>query len=177
MRAPQLFSYALAFLLLLSACGTTSSNVHEAPAEEFIEVDKFDDAVMQASVDFPEPLPAGIDWPSIGIDFKDPLVNPDQQRIVIGEGYQDTYISGYWLCAWMDVYLEAMKTGDGAGQQEGIDNISKYTSLPSQQEHLQNPEEFDSQLVAPAALGDPTVLKSYYGSSCGNYVENNPKAP
>ncbi len=87
---------------------------------------------------------------------------------------QDDFIAGYWLCSWMDVYLEAVDEQDLEKRNEAVTNIGRYTSLPVSQKYLSNPEDFDSSITTPAQNGDIALLSEFYDSSCSVYRSNQP---
>ncbi|MDN4609584.1 hypothetical protein [Arthrobacter burdickii] len=87
---------------------------------------------------------------------------------------QDDFIAGYWLCSWMDVYLEAVDEQDPQKRNQAVTNIAKYPSLPVSQKYLSNPEDFDTMITTPARNGDPAMVSEYYDSSCTIYRDNQP---
>ena len=85
-------------------------------AMDTIKPDCFDQAVVEAIAEFPEPLPPGVDWQIRTPDFTDPQQNPASQMPVIEDGNQDTMVAEYWLCAWIDSYLQAVDDNDAPGE-------------------------------------------------------------
>ena len=133
-----------------------------------IKADCFDQAVAEAIAEFPEPLPPGIDWDGIPTpDFADPRQNPTLELPSIEDGVQDTAVAGYWLCAWMDTYVQALDSNNEQDQTVSMAHLSKYTQLPASQAYLVNPEVFDETVIAPAQAGDPAKLREYF-KSCSN---------
>ncbi|MCQ1994219.1 hypothetical protein [Arthrobacter sp. zg-Y1171] len=129
----------------------------------------YDQAVAEAIAEFPEPLPAGMEWRIELSNFSDPSSGTQQGGISIQDGVQDTTVAGYWLCAWMDSYLQALDSGDAAGQDHSMEYLAKYTSLPSTQEFMVNPEVFDASVIAPAQAGDPAQLREYFKGGCSSF--------
>lgn len=144
--------------------------LHQEPTGtmQTIKPDCFDQAVAEAIDEFPEPLPAGAEWQIRTPDYTDPRENEAGQMPVIEDGVQDSLVAGYWLCAWMDSYLEALDGNDAPGQAEGMEYLSKYTQLPAVQTSLVNPEDFEASVIAPAKDGDPAKLREYFGT-CPSY--------
>ncbi|MCC9204295.1 hypothetical protein [Arthrobacter sp. zg-Y769] len=137
-----------------------------------IKPECFDQAVAEAIAEFPEPLPAGTQWLVETTDFSDPAVRAELGDISIEDGNQDTTVAGYWLCAWMDSYLEAFDSGDEAGQEHSMGYLAKYTSLPSTQKFMVNPEVFDASVIAPAKAGDPALLREYFKGDCSSFTRS-----
>ncbi|MER2134485.1 MAG: hypothetical protein ABS910_07380 [Arthrobacter sp.] len=133
-----------------------------------IRPDCFDQALVEAIAEFPEPLPAGIDWHFRTVNYFDPEENPSLEVPVIMDGNQDTQVAGFWLCAWMDTYLQAVDSEDAPGQQNSMAYLSKYTQLPAVQTHFVNPEDFEANVIAPAQAGDPTSIRKFF-QTCGAY--------
>ena len=163
---PALVSTAVA-VALLAGCSAAPRpvEVQQSPASPA----RVDPEIERAAAAFPEPLPEGIQWPTSGIDFSDPAVNPEQTSVVPHSGMNDEYVAGYWLCSWMDVYLKAVD--DPQKRNEAVSNLAKYTSLPIVQQNLGNPEHFEASIVAPARLGDSAAVSEYYGASCRDYKD------
>lgn len=137
-------------------------------AMDTIKPDCFDQAVVEAIAEFPEPLPPGTDWQIRTPDFADPQQNPAAQMPVIEDGIQDTMVAEYWLCAWMDSYLQAVDGNDALGKADGMAHLSKFTQLPALQASMVNPEVFDASVIAPAKAGDPATVREYF-KTCSNY--------
>lgn len=137
-------------------------------AMDTIKPDCFDQAVVEAIAEFPEPLPPGTDWQLRTPGFTEPQQNPAAQMPSIEDGIQDTLVAGYWLCAWMDSYLQAVDGDDPAGQADGMAYLSKFTQLPAIQANMVNAEVFDSNVIAPARDGDPATVREYF-KTCSNY--------
>ncbi|MCQ1948732.1 hypothetical protein NNX28_02155 [Arthrobacter sp. zg-Y859] len=148
-------------IMRLDPAGTTS-----------IKPDCFDQAVAEAIAEFPEPLPAGTSWLLETTDFSDPEVRSKQGDISIADGVQDTTVAGYWLCAWMDSYLQALDSGDATGQEHSMEYLAKYTSLPAIQENMVNPEVFDASVIAPAQAGDPAQLREFFKGDCSSFLRS-----
>lgn len=184
---------------LLSGCGATDAEVNEAHARaeasatpsqgktalapcpggeiyrtepsgmQTIKQECFDQAVAEAIAEFPEPLPAGVEWQVETTDFNDPEVRAKLGDISIEDGNQDTMVAGYWLCAWMDAYLQASDSSNAQGQADSMAYLGKYTSLPSTREYMVNPEDFDAAVVEPARAGNPAKLREYYKGGCSSF--------
>ncbi|MDM7991327.1 hypothetical protein [Arthrobacter sp. zg-Y877] len=146
-------------ILQVDPSGTTS-----------IKPDCFDEAVALAITEFPEPLPAGVEWRVETPDYSDPEVRLKLGDISIADGNQDNAVAGYWLCAWMDSYLRALDNSDPASQEQSMEYLAKYTSLPAMQEHLVNPEVFDASFITPAQAGDPAQLRKFFKGSCSSFL-------
>ena len=140
----------------------------ESSGMRTIKADCFDQAVAEAIAEFPEPLPPDIGWEIRTPDFTDPRQNPTLELPSIEDGAQDTAVAGYWLCAWMDTYVQALDNGNEQGRTESLAYLAKYTQLPASQAYLVNPEVFDETVIAPAQAGDPTKLREHF-KSCSNY--------
>jgi len=190
---------ALAALLLgalLAGCGPADTEVDETPAVaddkantapapweprpcpggEILQADPtgtlqsirpgcFDQAVAEAITEFPEPLPPGTEWRIRTPDFAD----PQEHMPVILDGNQDVMVAEYWLCAWMDSYLQAVDSNDAPGQAAGMAHLSRYTQLPAIQANHANPEVFETTVIGPAKENDPTNLRAHF-KSCSNYL-------
>ncbi|UPO76388.1 hypothetical protein [Arthrobacter sp. Helios] len=137
-------------------------------AMDTIKPDCFDQAVVEAIAEFPEPLPPGTDWQIRAAGFTEPQQTPSAQMPSIEDGIQDTLVAGYWLCAWMDSYLQAVDGNDAPGQADGMAYLSKFTQLPAIQANMVNPAVFDSSVIAPAKAGDPATVREYF-KTCSNY--------
>ena len=133
-----------------------------------IRPDCFDQALVEAVAEFPEPLPAGIDWHFRTINYFDPEENPSLEVPVIMDGNQDVQVAGFWLCAWMDSYLQAVDSDDASGQSDSLVYLDRYTQLPAVQAHFVNPEDFEANVIAPAQAGDPTSIRKFF-QTCGAY--------
>ncbi len=129
-----------------------------------IKPDCFDQALVEAIAEFPEPLPAGTDWHFHTIDYFDPEENPSLEVPVIMDGVQDVTVAENWLCAWMDTYLQAVDSNDAQGQADSMAYLSKYTRLPAVQAHHGNPEDFVASVIAPARAGDSAKMREFFNS-------------
>ena len=129
-----------------------------------IKPDCFDQALVEAIAEFPEPLPAGSDWHFHTIDYFDPEENPSLEVPVIMDGVQDVTVAENWLCAWMDTYLQAVDSNDAQRQADSLAYLSKYTQLPAVQAHHGNPEDFVASVIAPAEAGDSAKMREFFNS-------------
>lgn len=130
--------------------------------------DCLDQALVEAIEEFPEPLPPGIDWYFRTIDYFDPKENPSREVPVMMDGGQDMMVASFWLCAWMDTYLQAVDGDDAPGKENSMAYLSRYTGLPAIQTFFVDREVFDSRVIATAQAGDPTNLRKEF-QSCGAY--------
>ncbi|MCC3275391.1 MULTISPECIES: hypothetical protein [unclassified Arthrobacter] len=197
-RSSGIFA-ALLLAGLLAGCGATDAEMNEARARaeasaspsqakrtlrpcpggeilrtepsgmQSIRPECYDQAVAEAIAEFPEPLPAGVEWQVETTDFSDPEVRAKLGDISIADGNQDNDVAAYWLCAWMDAYISASDAGDAAAQEQSMGYLAKYTSLPASREYMVNPEVFDAAVVEPARAGNPAKLREYYKGSCSAF--------
>ena len=137
-------------------------------ATQSIRPDCFDQALVEAIAEFPEPLPAGADWHFHTIDYFDPEENPSLEVPVIMDGVQDVTVAENWLCAWIGSYLQAVDSDDAPGQADSMAHLAKYSQLPAIQAHHGNPEDFVASVIAPAQAGDPAKMREFF-NSCPRY--------
>ena len=133
-----------------------------------IKADCYDQAIAEAIAEFPEPLPRDIGWEIRTPDFSDPRRNPTLELPSIEDGVQDTAVAGYWLCAWMDTYVQALDNGNEQRRSESLAHLAAYTQLPAVQAYTANPEVFDETVIAPAQAGDSAKVRDYF-RTCSNY--------
>lgn len=87
---------------------------------------------------FPKPLPAGVDWPAEPPDLSG--INPDLPPVLTVE--EDLYqgmAGNYWLCLWMDVYLDPSGASGPEPRALAIEHISGYVHTPAGQLAYPNP--------------------------------------
>ncbi|MBF4992701.1 hypothetical protein ITX31_01060 [Arthrobacter gandavensis] len=130
--------------------------------------DCFDQALVEAIEEFPEPLPPGTDWHFRSINYFDPEENPSLEVPVMMDGAQDVAVAENWLCAWMGSYLQAVDSDDASGQATSMAYLEKYPQLPAIQANHANPGDFVAGVIAPAQAGDPAKMRAFYGS-CPRY--------
>ncbi|MER1996647.1 MAG: hypothetical protein ABTA24_09145 [Arthrobacter sp.] len=133
-----------------------------------IKPDCYDQALVEAIEEFPEPLPAGVEWQFETINYFDPKENPSLEVPVIMDGVQDVTVAENWLCAWMESYLQAVDSGDSPEQANSMAYLDKYTQLPAVQANHGNPEDFAASVIAPAQAGDPAKMREFFGG-CPQY--------
>lgn len=92
------------------------------------------DQVWKAVTDnYPEPLPAGVTFPSKAPAF----FHPDTPAPHFFEaGLPDMIAAQYWRCAWLGASAADTRTGASSARQAATVELNKFTSLPSVKTHL-----------------------------------------
>ncbi|WP_152969932.1 MULTISPECIES: hypothetical protein [Arthrobacter] len=126
-----------------------------------IKPDCMDQALLEATQEFTEPLPPGVEWKFESVDYSNPEENPSLEMPAIMDGNQDTMVAHYWLCAWADSYLQSVENNDFQGQEQGMGYLAKYTQLPAVQAWHVDPEVFEANVITPAQAGDPAALQNW----------------
>lgn len=154
-----------------SAEGAVGKQVGNSNAEdsEFISGAEVPADLERAIERFPGELPEGVTW------SMEPLLPPGSEDAVVEEGFSDVAVTEYWLCAWMDQYIQAEDASNDQLKNAAMAEIETYTSMPAIVAHHTNPDDFTSSVIGPAKLGDSTILRAFF-NNCTNYERANPRA-
>lgn len=134
-----------------------------------IKPDCMDQALLEATQEFPEPLPPGVEWKFESVDYSNPEENPSLELPVIKDGVQDVTVAETWLCIWIGSYLQAVDANDVNGQENAMEYLSRYVQLPAIQAHHANPQDFEAHVITPAKAGNPTTMREFH-AGCSTYL-------
>jgi hypothetical protein len=166
-------------LMLMSCSASAGASETTPPATPSTAVEQPQPLTMQAkevmaeyqkaASEFPEALPAGVSFPNALPPAL--LKNNYVAEAGVGEGVA----AHYWLCAWLDVFLDAESLGDQAAAVEASERMTTdWESLPYYEQHVEDPYKvWRKEILGPALEGNVRPLKGYF-ASCSFYKEHNP---
>lgn len=134
----------------------------------FLTSEKVQQATDQSESAFPEPLPAGIAWPQAlpaTMTAKGARVDPGVPRATT---------SFYWLCAWEDAYMKAVKGGDANSASTALATAARFRELPFFQEDYVDPDGLWYTNVIEAALNGNTSGVEADLAQCTYFYESQP---
>lgn len=159
-----------AVCLCLAGCsdGSTGQNGPAAAKSDeervFHVASEMDQLVKNAIDEFPEPLPADVQW------LDETPANLNQPNTKYEEGMAEGAVTFYWLCAWEKSFLDAFNRGDQAVQDESLVMIEKFQQTPWYKASVEDPEQgWVRDVVTPAKLGDPSGVKREFDFGCSKY--------
>lgn len=117
------------------------------------------------------PLPPGQSFPTEAPSTWNP-------KVITESSYGENIAYFYWRCSWSDNFLKAYAASDEAGQSAALDQLEKWTKTSFFREHVvEDPNAgWEQLLIAPARLGDVTMMRNFDTSDCTYYRQVNPPA-
>ncbi len=81
----------------------------------------------------------------------------------------------YWRCAWSHDFLKAYAANNAQEQNAALVQLEKWTATTYFHDHvIEDPNNgWRQRLIAPARLGDATMMKAFDQSDCTYYRQIN----
>lgn len=161
---------SISALLLMTGCSISGASASDHPAQQVAQsasplLDSHGVTTEQKHEvsDFPFELPVDIKWPADAPDF---MKNKNAR---FEDGVASGSVANYWLCAWEDNYMNAVKARDQKQQTIGLDMIAKFMDLPFYKAHFDDPnQEWYNTVVVTARAGDNSGVEAYL-KQCGYF--------
>lgn len=134
----------------------------------FYEENQMDLLWQQIVSDYPEALPAGIDFPSPAPDFFHPVEEGDH---VFEEGLAEVIAARYWRCAWLDDSIQASQHRSITGAAKAAAALAKYSELPEVSAVVDVPT-YLAQIGTHAEAAGESITTTEFRLDCGVYVGN-----
>jgi hypothetical protein len=157
-----------------SATGQDQHNHNDGPPQSIRDLGKVGSVYLKTINNFPKslPLPAGQSFPMAVPSSWNP-------KAVVDSSYGQTLAYFYWRCSWSAKFLQAYAASDQVGQTTALDQLEKWTTTSFFREHVvEDPNAgWQQLLIAPARLGDVTMMRAFDTADCGYYRQVNGKQP
>ncbi|WP_166806376.1 hypothetical protein [Cryobacterium serini] len=156
----------LAGVGMAQASGDTPTSI-ERNGSTFYAEDQIDSVWQQVVQDYPEKLPAGIDFPALAPAFFHPVEEGDH---LFEEGLTELIAARYWRCAWLDDSIQSSDQRSIAGQANASAALEKYSTLPEVSAAVDVPTYLE-QIGTHAAASGEDIAAAEFRLDCGIYVE------
>lgn len=134
----------------------------------YLTAEAVQQAADQSEQSFPEALPAGIAWPTAvpaAMTAKGVKVDPAVPRATT---------SFYWLCAWEDAYMKALRSGDQDTAKTALATAERFRSLPFFRENYDDPTNlWYTNVIVAAQNGDTSGVEADL-AQCTYFYQSQP---
>ena len=150
------------------AFAQSTNSEADGAAAPYLTAAAVQQAADRSEQSFPEALPAGVTWPASvpsAMTAKGAKVDPAVPRATT---------SFYWLCAWEDAYMKAVRSGDHASASTALATAERFRSLPFFRENYEDPTNLWYRSVIVAAQNGDTSGVEADLAQCSYFYESQP---